>query len=534
MTHQRTSATAAYPLVRHDAPYGKSNARSALSQCIWGEGIMEFVVTVLLLLLVAGLVLRLLLRPPAADPVQQSAIRDLQMQLGVASSAQHDGSTQLRAELAQQSSTQRQELGMQLAQMARSQSEQHSQFVQLMSDQLQTFDQRIKGIQGDLNQRFDALRNTVDEKLTKVQDDARVGREDMALVLSRFRAELNDSLKALSQSNEQKLEAVRATVQQQLTTLQADNNTKLEQMRATVDEKLQATLEKRLGDSFKLVSERLEQVHKGLGEMQTLASGVGDLKRVLTNVKTRGTWGEVQLGALLEQILAREQYEVNVATRPNANERVEYAIRLPGREQDGQVWLPIDAKFPIEDYQRLLDAQERADVAAVEEASKLLETRLKQEAKTIREKYIEPPHTTDFAILYLPTESLYAEALRRPGLTELLQREHRITLAGPTTLAAMLNSLQMGFKTLAIEKRSSEVWQVLGAVKTEFGKFGEVLAKTKKKLQETVNTIDNAETRTRQITRKLKSVEALPVADALALLGDAADLDEDSAPEEEG
>lgn len=475
-----------------------------------------------LLVVVVLVVVSLRVKPPAVDLAQQPAFRELQQQLSRLEAAD----SHLRSELNLQAATQRQELAGQLDVLARGQREQHAQFGQHLHSQLQGFEQRLATLQSDLNQRFDTLRLTIDEKLGLAQTDARAGREEMQQALNRFRIELTDNLKALAQNNEQKLEAVRSTVQQQLTALQTDNSKKLDEMRATVDEKLQATLEKRLGDSFKLVSERLEQVHKGLGEMQTLASGVGDLKRVLTNVKTRGTWGEVQLGALLEQILAPEQYEANVATRPRASERVEYAIKLPGKQDEGQVWLPIDAKFPIEDYQRLLDAQERADVAAVEEAGKLLETRLKTEARTIRDKYVAPPHTTDFAILYLPTEGLYAEALRRNGLVELLQRDFRITLAGPTTLAAMLNSLQMGFKTLAIEKRSSEVWQVLGAVKTEFGKFGEVLAKTKKKLQETVNTIDSAETRTRAISRKLKSVEALPSSDASALLGDSSDVDE--------
>ncbi|MBK8524332.1 MAG: DNA recombination protein RmuC [Betaproteobacteria bacterium] len=339
------------------------------------------------------------------------------------------------------------------------------------------------------------------------------------------------NLTRLTQSFDARVEALRLTVETRLTAIQADNSAKLEEMRKTVDEKLHATLEQRLGESFKLVSDRLEQVHRGLGEMQTLAAGVGDLKKVLTNVKTRGTWGEVQLAALLDQVLTAEQYAANVVTRPGSNDRVDFAIRLPGREAGEPVWLPIDAKFPSEDYQRLVDAQERADVAGVEAAGKALETRLKDEAKTIREKYIQPPHTTDFAILYLPTEGLYAEALRRPGLAEALQRDQRVSLSGPTTLAAMLNSLQMGFRTLAIEQRSSEVWAVLGAVKTEFGKFGEALAHTRKKLQEASNTIDKAEIRTRAVTRKLKEVEALPVVAAVALIGesldDAADVDAD-------
>jgi DNA recombination protein RmuC len=337
-------------------------------------------------------------------------------------------------------------------------------------------------------------------------------------------------LAELATTMDGRFEHLRQAVEQRLAAIQADNAGKLEEMRRTVDEKLHATLEQRLGESFKLVGERLEQVHRGLGEMQTLAAGVGDLKRVLTNVKTRGTWGEVQLGALLEQILTAEQYGANVATRPGSGERVEFAIRLPGRgvgDSDAPVWLPIDAKFPVEDYQKLLDAQDRADPVAAEEAGRALENRLKLEAKTIREKYVEPPATTDFAILYLPIEGLYAEALRRPGLTEALQRDQRVTLAGPTTLAAMLNSLQMGFRTLAIEKRSSEVWSILGAVKTEFGRFGEALAHTRKKLEEASNSIDKAETRSRVLTRKLKSVEALPAAVAGELLpGTLADEDE--------
>jgi len=326
-------------------------------------------------------------------------------------------------------------------------------------------------------------------------------------------------LARFSQGLDERFHHLRESVEARLQALQADNAGKLEEMRKTVDEKLHATLEQRLGESFKLVSDRLEQVHRGLGEMQTLAAGVGDLKRVLTNVKTRGTWGEVQLAALLEQILTAEQYAANVATRPGASERVEFAIRLPGQDVDRPVWLPIDAKFPLEDYQRLLEAQDRSDAVAVEEASRAIETRLKNEARSIQEKYVSPPHTTDFAILYLPTEGLYAEALRRPGLAETLQREWRINLAGPTTLAALLNSLQMGFRTLAIEQRSAEVWAVLGAVKSEFGKFGEALSHTRKKLEEASNSIDKAETRTRVLSRKLKDVEALPAHEAVRLIG---------------
>lgn len=335
--------------------------------------------------------------------------------------------------------------------------------------------------------------------------------------LEAFARELN----RFSLGLDERFERLKLTVEGRLTAMQADNANKLEEMRRTVDEKLHATLEQRLGESFKLVSDRLEQVHRGLGEMQTLAAGVGDLKRVLTNVKTRGTWGEVQLSALLEQLLTADQFAANVATKPGSGERVDFAIRLPGKQDGAEVWLPLDAKFPIEDYQRLIDAQEPA---AIEEAAKAIEIRLKNEAKSIREKYVAPPHTTDFAILYLPIEGLYAEALRRPGLAEVLQRDYRVSLAGPTTLAAMLNSLQMGFRTLAIEQRSAEVWAVLGAVKTEFGKFGEALAHTRKKLDEASNSIAKAETRTRQLSRKLKEVEALPVADSEQLIG-VADFD---------
>jgi DNA recombination protein RmuC len=297
-------------------------------------------------------------------------------------------------------------------------------------------------------------------------------------------------------------------------------------MRATVDEKLQSTLETRLGQSFQLVSERLEAVQRGLGEMQALAAGVGDLKRVLTNVKTRGTFGEVQLGALLEQILVAEQYAANVATVPGSADRVEYAIRLPGTEEGSPVWLPIDAKYPIEDYQRLLDFQDAADAEGALIAGKALELRVREEAKRIHTKYVAPPHTTDFAILFLPTEGLYAEVIRRPGLSDQLQREYRVTIAGPTTLTALLNSLQMGFRTLAIEKRSSEVWQVLGAVKNEFSKFGTVLEKTRKQLDTVRNSIDNAGTRTRAIERKLRGVESLTGDQSQALLELPADLDE--------
>ncbi len=319
-------------------------------------------------------------------------------------------------------------------------------------------------------------------------------------------------LKELTTSNEERLDKLRDGVDARLKLIQEDNSRKLEQMRATVDEKLHDTLEKRLGESFKLVSERLELVQRGLGEMQSLANGVGDLKKVLTNVKTRGTFGEIQLGSLLEQILAPGQYESNVETRHGSGQRVEFALKLPGRDgtTEGMVWLPLDAKFPQEDYLRLVEAQEAADAVAAAESGKQLDRSVRDMAKTIRDKYLDPPHTTDFGVMFLPTEGLYAEVLRLPGLFEALQRDFKVMVAGPTTLAALLNSLQMGFRTLAIEKRSAEVWNLLGAVRTEFSKFGIILDKTRKKLVEAGNHIDLAATRTRVIERKLRDVQDVP------------------------
>ncbi|MBC8061881.1 MAG: DNA recombination protein RmuC [Clostridiaceae bacterium] len=331
----------------------------------------------------------------------------------------------------------------------------------------------------------------------------------------------SNELSKLTTLNEQKLDKMRETIEERLKAIQEDNNIKLEKMRQTVDEKLEKTLEYRLGESFKLVSDRLEMVHKGLGEMQSLANGVGDLKKVLTNVKTRGTWGEIQLGNLLEQILVKEQYETNVVTKKGSNERVEFAIKLPGHEdKEGVVYIPIDSKFPIEDYQRLISAQEDGNLQLIEETSKQLDIRIKAEAKDIKEKYIDPPNTTDFGILFLPIEGLYAEVLRRTGLCEFLQREYRVIITGPTTLTALLNSLQMGFRTIAIEKRSSEVWQLLGTVKTEFTKFGDILEKTQKKLQEASNTIDFAAKKSRNIERKLSKVQVLKSEDDLGILNE--------------
>jgi DNA recombination protein RmuC len=315
----------------------------------------------------------------------------------------------------------------------------------------------------------------------------------------------------LTDRNDAKMEKIRESVENRLELLQRDNSEKLEKMRQTVDEKLEQTLETRLGEKFKIVSDRLEQVYKGLGEMQTLASGVGDLKKVLTNVKTRGTWGEVQLGNLLEQILSPEQYAKNVITKKGSSERVEYAIKLPGRDEKIEtVWLPIDAKFPVEDYQRLVEVQEACDIAQVEQLSKNIEARIKLEAKDIKEKYLDPPYTTDFGILFLPIEGLYAEVLRRSGLMDELQSNYRVIITGPTTIAALLNSLQMGFRTLVIEKRSSEVWEILGIIKNEFGKFGELLDKTHKKLKEATNNIETATKKTRTIEKKLRKVQSLP------------------------
>lgn len=330
---------------------------------------------------------------------------------------------------------------------------------------------------------------------------------------------LSTQLQALSEANARRMSEVRGTLETQLNAMQQTNAAKLEEMRRTVDEKLQTTLEARLGESFKQVAERLEQVHQGLGQMQTLAQGVGDLQRVLTNVKTRGMFGEVQLEALLEQVLTPEQYGKQVETKPKSNQRVDFAIRFPGRTSDGTpVWLPIDAKFPREDYERLLEAHDRADQAGIDSAGRALEVRIREEAKSICEYYLCPPYTTDFAILFLPIESLYAEVLRRPGLMDKIQRDYRVTLAGPTTLLAMLNSLHMGFRTLALEQQASEVWKVLGAVKTEFERYGKWVEAVKDQVNKAAETLDKADTRAKQMQRALKKVEALPDQQAQALL----------------
>jgi DNA recombination protein RmuC len=447
-----------------------------------------------LLLLMLGLLQALLIfllwrrasPPPDLQPLQQ---------------ALQAAERNLRQDAQQGAQATRQELLGQLAQFQQSLLNQGGDVARTQNEQIDSFRVQLAGLQQSLQQGQVAAREALDGALT---------RQGQLLDL--------------------RMSELRHSVEQRLTGIQQDNAAKLEQMRLTVDEKLHATLEQRLGESFKLVAERLEQVHRGLGDMQNLARDVGSLSRVLTGVKTRGVFGEVQLAGLLEQVFTVEQYAVNVATVPGSRERVEFAIKLPGQGQvDGQpLWLPIDAKFPREDYERLLDAQERADAPAAEAAGKALETRLRLEAKSIASKYLAPPHTTDFALLFVPTEGLYAEALRRPGLFEALQREHKVMLTGPTTLLATLGSLQMGFRTLALEKRSSEVWAVLGAVKTEFGKFGDVLAKTKKKLDEASNTLNDAEVRTRAMARKLKGVEALPEGPAQQLLQIGADESEDA------
>ncbi|MFN7122757.1 MAG: DNA recombination protein RmuC [Hydrogenophaga sp.] len=439
----------------------------------------------LLVLAAIGVLLQvaLWLRKPAVDADELAHRQTLLNQLQQTTQRVERVESELRREMAEGSRTARQELQQTLATFQEALTSQGAEATRTQNAQIDAFAQQLV-----------QLRGTLGDTLTRQLQD-------------------------LSEANSRRLAEVRATLEAQLMQLQQGNAAKLDEMRATVDEKLQSTLQARLGESFKQVADRLEQVHKGLGEMQTLAQGVGDLKHLLTNVKTRGMFGEAQLAALLEQVFAPDQYATQVMTKPGSRFTVDFAIKMPGRSDDGApCWLPIDAKFPNEDYERLLDAQQRADAEGAEMAARGLEQRIKLEAKSMADKYLEPPHTTDFAILFLPTEGLYAEVLRRPGLMEVLQREYRVTLAGPTTLMAMLNSLQMGFRTLALEKRSSEVWQVLGAVKTEFGKFGDVLARVKSQTQTVLNTLDSAETRSRAMGRALKAVEALPQEQASALL----------------
>jgi DNA recombination protein RmuC len=389
-----------------------------------------------------------------------------------------------------------------------------------------------RGLRGELTQTLATFQETLTRQGQEATRTQNAQIDAFAQQLTLMQKTLSDTLavqlQSLSEANARRMAEVRLTLETQLTAMQQTNAAKLEEMRKTVDEKLQTTLETRLGESFKQVAERLEQVHKGLGQMQSLAQGVGDLQRVLTNVKTRGMFGEVQLEALLEQVLTLEQYGKQVETKPRSNQRVDFAVRFPGRSADGTpVWLPIDAKFPRDDYERLLDAHDRADAVGVESAGRALEVRIREEAKSICENYLCPPYTTDFAILFLPIESLYAEVLRRPGLMDKIQRDYRVTLAGPTTLLAMLNSLHMGFRTLALEQQASEVWKVLGAVKTEFERYGEWVARIKEQVQKASDTLERADTRTKQMRRALKVVEALPDAQAQSLLPLADDGDGD-------
>ena len=443
------------------------------------------VAAVLLLLVNMALLVVLLLRKPADPGDAQDAMLDGVLQ------GMREGhekiERELRREIDGSARASRQELTATFATFQHSLIQQSAEAVRTQNTQIDAFGQQV-------THQLTLLQKTLSDTLIT-------------------------QLQSVGESNARRMGEVRDTLEKQLAQLQQTNSAKLDDMRRTVDEKLQTTLETRLGESFKQVADRLEQVHKGLGEMQTLAQGVGDLKHLLTNVKTRGIFGEAQLSALLEQVLTVDQYAAQVATRPGSKAVVDFAVKLPGRSDAGEpLWLPIDAKFPNDDYERLLDAQQRADALGAEAAGKALELRIRLEAKSMADKYIAPPHTTDFAILFLPTEGLYAEVLRRPGLMQALQRDHRITLAGPTTLLAMLNSLQMGFRTLALEKRSSEVWQVLGAVKTEFGKFGDVLAKIKSNAETMLNTVSSAEQRSRVLTRAMKQVEALPDVESTRLI----------------
>lgn len=386
--------------------------------------------------------------------------------------------------------------------LSRGNSEVHAQLAALLAQSGQS--------ERDLRQDLATQRSELSAQLHQQMQAAQLQQQAQAAQQLHQWERFEKQAAQLTQNTEQKLEHMRKGLEERLDVLRSDNAHKLEQMRATVDEKLQATLETRLGESFKQVADRLEQVHKGLGEMQTLAVGVGDLKRVLSNVKTRGNWGEIQLAALLSEILTPHQYEANVETRPGSGQRVEFAVRLPGRDSDQVCWLPIDAKFPLDDWQRLQAALEAADMKSAEDARQSLGKFVTQQAKAIQEKYVQIPFTTEFAILFVPVESLYAELMARPGLSEKVQRDYRVMLAGPSNLTALLNSLQMGFRTLAIEKRSSEVWLVLGAVKDEFQKFGKILEKTREKLDQAAKTIKDADVRTRAITRRLREVESLP------------------------
>ncbi|MBC3807524.1 DNA recombination protein RmuC [Undibacterium seohonense] len=475
---------------------------------------IEVILTLAISVVVLLQVLILVRKQVGSQEAQWLALQSqLQQTFTQQQQAQERTERVLREQVQSTAQATRQDLGANFTQFQQTLSAQLTSVATLQNNQIDAFSQQLVKLNESNAQQLEQMRQAL---ILQGQS----AREEQGLSLKRFADTLNQTLSTMTESNAQRMLEIRATLEQKIQQLQADNASKLEEMRKTVDEKLHATLEQRLGESFKQVSERLEKVHQGLGEMQQLAIGVGDLKRLLTNVKTRGTWGEVQLEMVLEQMLTPDQYAKNVETIPNSGERVEFAIKLPGKEDDrAPVWMPIDAKFPKEQYERLLDAAERADAEGVAQAGKELERVIRNEAKTIAEKYLSPPLTTDFAILFLPTEGLYAEVMRRPGLADELQRTHRVSISGPSTLSALLNSLQMGFRTLVLEKRSSEVWQVLGAVKTEFSKFGDVLAATKNALVKAADNIDKAEVRTRQMTRKLKLVEALPTDAAQSLLG---------------
>ncbi len=460
----------------------------------YNPNVFELLIAVaVLLVLTLGLVVFLLFRlsrlerPDWFRPVQEAQEASLQTALQSAFDRR-------RTEHAETDERQRRELRETLGQLSGQQ-----------TGQLGEFAQRLDALSESTQKRADVQREQIDQRIHRMG-------QGQSAELQRFA----EKLEALAEANRQQSKVLNDAIQKSLDTIRVGNEKKLDQMRQTVDEKLHGTLEKRLGESFKLVSERLEKVQHGLGEMQELAKGVGDLKRVMTNVKTRGTWGEYQLGNLLEQVLTAGQYEANVAVNPASNDRVEFAIKLPGGGGDDllgddcAVWLPIDAKFPQEDYLRLQEAADAADAEGVLAARNALVKRVASFAADISGKYVAPPHTTNFALLFLPTEGLYAELARVPGLIERLQSDHRVTLAGPSTLLAQLNALQMGFRTLAIQERSSEVWEVLGKVKTEFGKFGDAMGGVKKKLQEAQSKIESVEVRTRAMTRQLKTVEAAP------------------------
>lgn len=410
-----------------------------------------------------------------------------------------------------------QKQGMELA-LRTSTQELRQEVVQNARDSRQELMQGLALFQQSLTQQSGEATRTQNNQIDALAQQLTLLQKSLADTLA-------TQLQGLSDANARRLSEVRTTLEQQLMQLQQLNASKLDEMRQTVDEKLQATLQTRLSESFRQVAERLELVHKGLGEMQVLAAGVGDLKHLLANVKNRGTFGEAQLAQLLEDVFTPDQYAAQVAVRPDAQVLVDFAVRLPGQRSDGvPLWLPIDAKFPTEDYERLLEAQQQADAQLVQVAARALELKVRTEAKSMAGKYIAPPHTTDFAILFLPSEGLYAEVLRRPGLMESLQREYRVVIAGPTTLLAMLSSLQMGFRTLALEQRSSEVWQVLGAVKTEFGKFGDVLTRLRSQTQTVLKTLDAAQTRSNVMQRALKKVDSLPGSEVAQLLPDLGDL----------